>query len=57
MADEKISTTPDLDFHSWYMENYERLHELCLHQTGEPPFKDVYLFAQAAWNAAKVGVQ
>jgi hypothetical protein len=53
MADEKFSTSPGLDFHEWYMENYDRLHESCMQQTDEPPFKDVYLFAQAAWNAAK----
>ena len=58
MADEKFSTSPGLDFHEWYMENYDRLHESCMQQTDEPPFKDVYLFAQAAWNAAKkAGVQ
>jgi hypothetical protein len=58
MAEEKFSASPDLDFHEWYMENYDRLHESCMQQTDEPPFKDVYMFAQAAWNAAKkAGVQ
>jgi hypothetical protein len=42
----------DTPFHDWYMANHERLQKTCKMQSVEPPYKDVYIFARAAWLAA-----
>jgi hypothetical protein len=46
-------SSPEPDgFHDWYMANHERLQKTCKMQSVEPPYKDVYIFARAAWLAA-----
>jgi hypothetical protein len=37
-------------FHGWYMGNAGVLKKKCQSQETEPPFKDEYIFAEAAWN-------
>jgi hypothetical protein len=47
---EKWREVPELDFPKWYMDNHDALHTSCLNQSDEPPYKDEYIFARAAWS-------
>lgn len=39
-------------FSAWFHANYATLMEKYSDQQDEPPYKEVYIFAQAAWDAA-----